>query len=161
METGVIERLIKIEVTRYSSFCWLLQIWNHLGRWYIGRLLLKHHRAPPWLQLDPFPLKAHAGRNQVPRGLQHAAQGLKGNSMKYRYGGDRCLQWVVRWHWDTTQWLPPLERNLMSGIVKRWSDIGGALAVFAGRSLGSLFNSTPSDNLLLSTPVSESLWSDH
>jgi len=46
-------------------------------------------------------------------------------------------------------------------IVKRWSDRGGAPAVFAGRSLGPLFNSTPSDNLLLSSPVSESLWSDH
>lgn len=51
--------------------------------------------------------------------------------------------------------------NLMSSTAKRWSDIGGAPAVFAGRSLGPLFNSTPSDNLLLSSPVSESLWPDH
>lgn len=37
-------------------------------------------------------------KNKSPEALQQAAQGLKGNSIKYRYGGDRCLQCVASWH---------------------------------------------------------------
>lgn len=65
------------------------------------------------------PLKAHAGRNQAPRGLQHAAQGLKGNSMKYRYGGDRCLQCVAKMALRHNAVAPSIGEEPDEGIVKR------------------------------------------
>lgn len=50
------------------------------------------------LILPPSAVSACRPKNQHPEASLQAAQGLKGNDIKYRYGGDRCLQCVARWH---------------------------------------------------------------
>lgn len=145
------KQIILIKNTGQESFCWVLHNWSPLGCRYIGHPLLTRGCAAPWLRLDPPSAEsACRPKTSTPEALQQAAQGLKGNSMKYRYGGDRCLQCVARWHWDTTQWLPPLERNLMSGTAKRWSDIGGV----CGRIIRARSLTQPPVTIYCSPPLS-------
>lgn len=135
-------------------FCWVLRNRSHLGCGYIGHPLLTRSTViTTW-----SPASAESAcrpKNQRPEALQRAAQGLKGNSIKYRYGGDRCLQWVARWHWDTTQRLPPLERNLMSATAKRWSDIGGV----CGRIIRARSLTQPPVTIYCSPPLSANHYS--